>query len=141
LTSVPLLASSGLADIVEYLRDEELMRHRTVMILSGVVTAFVLVAVIGLFGLSAKQSPTAQAASPAVASAGVSLDPSGQLSTDVPTLQAEVVAYQQQLDQAYQALQQAYAEIQVLQAGGARRFRNGGGSGNFQFFNGGSPDD
>jgi hypothetical protein len=141
LTSVPLVASNRLTDIVEYLRDEELMRHKTALILSGIVTAFVLVAVIGLFGLSATQSPKAQAASAVVASPGVSVDPSGQLSTDVPTLQAEVVAYQQQLAQAYQALQQADAEIQVLQASGARRFRNGGGSGEFQFFNGGSPDD
>jgi hypothetical protein len=103
------------------------MRHKTALILSGIVTAFAMVAVIGLFGLSARQSHTAQAASVAAAPAGFSLDPSGQLPTDVTTLQAEVVAYQQQLQEAYQALQQAYVEIQVLSAGGSRRFRNGGG--------------
>ena len=113
------------------------------MILSGIVAVFAMVVVIGLFGLSARQGArqgnAAQAATVARAGDGAAFDGSGQqLSTDVATLQAEVVAYQQQLQVAYQALQQAYGEIQVLSANGSRGFRNGGGSGQFQFFDEGS---
>jgi hypothetical protein len=107
-------------------------------ILSGIVTAFAMVAMIGLFGLSARDASAAKAAAP-VTSAAVASDPNGQLPTDVATLQAEVVAYQQQLQEAYTALQQAYTEIQVLSAGGSRGFRNRGGSG--QLFQGGPGDD
>jgi hypothetical protein len=114
------------------------MRRKTALLLAGVVTAFAMVAVIGLFGLSASQSRTAQAAPLAGPANRVALDQSGQLSTDVATLQAEVVAYQQQLQEAYAALQQAYVEIQVLSANGSGGFRNRGGSG--QFLDGGSGD-
>jgi hypothetical protein len=106
------------------------MRRKTALILSGIVTAFALVVVIGLFGLSGRQVNTAQAASVGRTGEGVSLDQTGQLSTDVATLQAEVVAYQQQLQEAYAALQQAYVEIQML-SGNSRGFRNRGGSGQF----------
>jgi hypothetical protein len=116
------------------------MRRKTTFILSGIVTAFAMVAVIGLFGLAGKQGGTAQAASPAEPAGRLAVDQSGQLSTDVATLQAEVVAYQQQLEVAYAALQQAYGEIQMLSGGGSRSFRNRGGSGQFQFFDGGSSD-
>jgi hypothetical protein len=115
------------------------MRRKTALILSGVVTAFAMVAVIGLFGLSGRQGNTAQAASVARTGDGVTLDQAGQLSTDVATLQAEVVAYQQQLQEAYSALQQAYDQIQVLSAAGSRGFRNRGGSG--QFFDQGFGDE
>ena len=115
------------------------------MILSGIVAVFAMVVVIGLFGLSvrqgARQGNAAQAATVARAGDAIAFDGSGQLSTDVATLQAEVVAYQQQLQVAYQALQQAYGEIQVLSANGSRGFRNGGGSGQFQFFDEGSGND
>jgi hypothetical protein len=117
------------------------MRRKTAVILSGIVTAFAMVVVLGLFGLSARQGNTAQAATAARLGDVVAFDESGQLSTDVATLQAEVVAYQQQLQEAYLALQQAYGEIQVLSANGSRGFRNGGGTGRFQFYDEGSGDD
>jgi hypothetical protein len=115
------------------------MGRKTALVLSGMVTAFAMVAMIGLFGLSASQSKTAQAAA-SQTNGAVDFDQTGQLSTDVATLQAEVVAYQQQLQEAYTALQQAYVEIQVLSANGSRGFRNRGDSGQFQFFDGGSGD-
>ncbi len=117
------------------------MKRRTMLVLSGMVTAFVLVAIIGLFGLSASQAKTARAATISAATSSQTNDPpvfdqtGQQLSTDVPTLQAEVIAYQQQLQQSYAALQQAYNEIQVLSAGGSRGFRNREGSG--ELFGGG----
>lgn len=115
------------------------MRRETALVVSGIVTAFAMVAVIGLFGLSARQVKTAQAASVAQGVGAVAVSQTGQLSTDVATLQAEVVVYQEQLQEAYSALQQAYNEIQVLSAtGGSRGSRGRGGSGQFQFFGGGS---
>ena len=118
------------------------MRRKTALVLSGIVTAFAMVAVVGLFGLSARQAKTAQASSVAQGGSSVDVSQTGQLSTDVIALQAEVVAYQRQLQEAYSALQQAYDEIQVLSANnGSRGFRNGEGSGQFQFNNGGVGDD
>ena len=117
------------------------MRRKTALILSGIVTAFAMVVVIGLFGLSARQGNTAQAASIAQVGGRAAIDNTGQLSTDVATLQFEVVTYQQQLQEAYLALQQAYAEIQVLSSNGSRGFRGGGGSGQLQSFDGGFGDD
>jgi ABC-type antimicrobial peptide transport system permease subunit len=108
------------------------MKRRTAVIFSGIAAAFVMVAVIGLFGLSGSQGSTAQAASVVQTDNGAALNRSGQLSEDVTTLQAEVVAYRQQLQEAYSALQQAYVEIQILQSGGARGFRNGGGLQQFE---------
>src|SRR5512136_2789642 len=110
------------------------MKRKMALVLSGIVTAFVMVSMIGLFGLSANQSNTVRAAPPAQSSATGSFDGSGQGSTDVATLRAEVVAYQQQLREAYLALQQAYNEIQLLSGNESRNFRNGGGSGQPQFF-------
>ena len=117
------------------------MRRKTRLVLSGTVTAFAMVVMIGLFGLSAIQGKTAQAATASRTNDVVAFDQSGQLSTDVVTLQAEVIAYQQQLQEAYSALQQAYGEIQMLSGNGSRGFRNGGGSGQFQFFDQGLGDD
>ena len=117
------------------------MRRKTALILSGIVTAFAMVVVIGLFRLSARQGNTAQASSIAQVGGGPGIDRTGQLSTDVATLQAEVVTYQQQLQEAYSALQQAYAEIQVLSANDSPGFRGSGGSGQFQSLDGGFGDD
>jgi hypothetical protein len=118
------------------------MRHKTALVFSGIVTALAMVVVIGLFGLSARQAKTAQAPPGAQGGGAIVVSQTGQLSTDVATLQAQVVADQQQLQVAYLALQQAYDEIQMLSAtGGSRGFRNRGGSGQFQFNNGGVGDD
>jgi hypothetical protein len=106
------------------------MRRKTALILSGIVTAFAMVAVLGLFGLSGRQGNAAQAASGLRSGDGAAFDRTGQASTDVATLQAEVVAYQQQLQEAYAALQRAYVEIQVL-SGNSRGFGNRDGSGQF----------
>ncbi len=118
------------------------MRRKTALVLSGMVTVFAMVAVIGLFGLSARQARIVQAAAVTRGESAVDVSQTGQLSTDVTTLQAEVVAYQQQLQEAYSALQQAYNEIQVLSANnGSRGFRDRGNSGQSQFNDGGVGDD
>jgi hypothetical protein len=84
-----------------------------------------------LFG---RLAVTAQAASPVQTDNGAALSRTGQPGEDVAALQAEVVAYRQQLQEAYSALQQAYVEIQILQSSGSRGFRNGGGLGQSQSF-------
>ena len=117
------------------------MRRKTALIFSGIVTAFAMVSMIGLFGLSARQGNAAQAAPVVQSGDAVSFDRSGQLSTDTAMLQAEVVAYRQQLREAYSALQQAYVEIQVLQSSGAGELGNRAGRGRFQFFDEGAGND
>jgi hypothetical protein len=117
------------------------MRRKTALIFSGIVTAFAMVCMIGLFGLSARHGNTVQAAPVVQSGDAVSFDRSGQLSTDTAILQAEVIAYRQQLQEAYLALQQAYAEIQLLSSDGSRNFRDRADPGQSQLFNQGLGDD
>ncbi len=105
------------------------MKRKMALIVSGVVTAVVMVVAIGLLQLSGRFNNAAQAAPvKAVASQATIND-----STDVATLQAEVAAYQAQLQQAYSDLQQAYSQIQALSGAngnGSRGLRSrGGGTG------------
>lgn len=109
------------------------MRRKTALLLSGVITAFLMVIFIGLAGSAGWFSQQAVSAAPAVASAPAA----AANSTDVAALQAQVATYRQQLQKAYSDLQAAYDQIQTLsqqqaQAGnsggfGERRFRNNGG--------------
>jgi len=103
------------------------MKRKTALIVSGVVTAVVMVVAIGMLQLSGRFSNAAQAASVKAIAGQATINNS----TDVATLQAEVAAYQAQLQQAYTDLQQAYNQIQALSsANGARGLRGrGGGTG------------
>ena len=103
------------------------MKRKTALIVSGVVTAAVMVVAIGLLQLSGRFSNTAQAAPVKAVASQVT----GNNSTDVATLQAEVAAYQAQLQQAYTDLQQAYNQIQALSSAngnGSRGLRGRGAS-------------
>jgi hypothetical protein len=86
------------------------MKRKMALIMSGVVTAVVMVVVIGLLQLSGNFSNVAQAAPVKAAASQATINNS----TDVATLQAEVAAYRAQLQQAYADLQQAYNQIQAL---------------------------
>ncbi len=89
------------------------MPRKTAMLLSGTITAFVLMVVIGLV-FSANQLgsiPVAQAA-PANNNAA---NASANNSADVTALQQQVQTYKSQLQQAYSDLQQAYDQINQLQ--------------------------
>lgn len=88
------------------------MKTKTALIVSGMVTVYVMVLVIWVLGGFGWFAPTAQA-SPA-ASNPVAVTASA--STDVATLQQEAAAYRQELQQANAQLQAAYNEIATLQS-------------------------
>ena len=105
------------------------MRRKTALLISGIVTAFAMVLVLGLLSASARDAQAAQQA-PAPSEVVPASDPAGTATADqVASLQAEVDQYKTALNQAYSDLQAAYSQIQQLQAqtsGG--RLRRGGGS-------------
>ena len=77
--------------------------------ISGMVTAFVIVLVIGLVGRAGWFTLTAQPSS--AASAGIA-----SANSDVATWQAKAAQYQAELQQADAQLQATYNEIATLQA-------------------------
>ncbi len=101
------------------------MRRNMALIVSGVITTFALVLTLGLLIASGQLGQVAQAA-PATRNEQAAVSANDGLSTDVRTLQAEVIADREQLQQAYAALQQAYDQIQVLSAGNGLRSRSRG---------------
>lgn|GEM_PF-1982880 len=114
------------------------MRRKAAMLVSGIITAFVMVVVIGLLQLSGRVGNTAQAAAlPSTGPAQATVNGADPTNADVATLQAEVAAYRDQLQQAYTALQQAYQQIQLLSGGGGgsggNGFRGRGGDDDGQF--------
>jgi hypothetical protein len=127
------------------------MRRNAALLISGIVTAFVMVLVIGLAGGMNWLTSTAQAAAPATVGQNVTVTGStGQQgnaqSADPARLQQEVNTYKTQLQQAYDKLQAAYDQISQLQSqqatglprqGDRRHGREGGLD---QFF-GGQGDD
>jgi hypothetical protein len=98
------------------------MQRKTALVVSGIITAFVMVVVVGLVQMSGRAS-AAQPVSLTLPGGQATLSGAGDASTDVATLQAEVAAYRAQLQQAYDALQQAYNEIQVLSSADGFRGR------------------
>jgi septal ring factor EnvC (AmiA/AmiB activator) len=87
------------------------MKTKMALIVSGAVTAFVIMLVIGLLGGANWFTQT-------IFAAGTS-DPAtvtGSTSTDVATLQRQAATYQQELQQANTQLQAANNEIATLQA-------------------------
>ncbi len=93
------------------------MRRNTALFLSGVVTAFVMVVVIGLIALSGQFGQEAQAATLSNNTSGeaASLQASDPgKTTDVATLQAEANAYKQALQKADNDLQNAYNQVKSL---------------------------
>lgn len=104
------------------------MGRKWALLLSGIVTAFAMVVVIGLINQAANQPAGVQAASAAESTPAVSAITGdtastdvtantgvGQNGADVARLQAELNAYKQQLDKAYSDLQAAYDQIQAMQ--------------------------
>ncbi|MEJ2210304.1 MAG: periplasmic heavy metal sensor [Anaerolineae bacterium] len=94
------------------------MSKRVTLIIAGVVTALVLVLVLGVAGGASWFSPATSAAgnqSPSATAAGgaVCLNPQ-----DAAALQAQLNDYQAALQQANTQLQAAYNEIAQLQAQG-----------------------
>ena len=87
------------------------MKRRSALLIAGIVTAFVMVIVVGLVLLSNRAAQVAQAAAADVPSVQA---PDPATITDVPTLQAELKAYQQALGKAHSDLQTAYNQIQTL---------------------------
>src|SRR5665811_113918 len=87
------------------------VKRNSALLLSGIVTAFVMVIVVGLVLLSGRAAQVAQAAAADVPS-GQAPDPS--TTSDVATLQAEVQAYKQALQKADTDLQTAYGQVKTL---------------------------
>jgi peptidoglycan hydrolase CwlO-like protein len=87
------------------------VKRNSALFLSGVVTAFMMVVIVGLVLLSGRAAQVAQAAAADVPSLQA---PNPNTTTDVPTLQAEVQAYKQALQKADSDLQTAYNQIQTL---------------------------
>jgi hypothetical protein len=97
------------------------MKHRMALIISGLITAFVMVVAVGLVALSGQATSAAQAQAPEPAITAVATGPAAAGSTasdraEIQALQQQVVTYRSQLQQAYSDLQQAYDQIQALQA-------------------------
>ncbi len=131
------------------------MPRKTAMIVSGAITAFVLMVVLGLVygsnqlaaaaGAATPQAPIAAQAQAAAGAQGspAASDPGLQdKDAEIAQLQAEVQAYKQQLDQATTQLQDAYNQLQSLantqnSQGGRRRFRDS--EGGFEIGSEGSP--
>ena len=112
---------------------EDRVPRKTALLISGFVTAFAMVVVIGLVGASGQFVQNAQAASVQATAPvqGAVTQGATQTATsaEVATLQAEVANYRTQLQKAYQDLQSAYDQIQALNAQqrSGRRFRDDGG--------------
>ncbi len=87
------------------------MKRKSALFLSGVITAFVMVVIVGLVLLSGRAAQVAQAASADLPSVQA---PNPMTTTDVATLQAEVQAYKQALQKADGDLQTAYDQIRTL---------------------------
>jgi hypothetical protein len=124
------------------------MPRKTALFLSGIITAFILMVVVGLvYGANRYGAAAAAPANPAAVAAALASDTAApaQLANnsgtgaaasaaDVAALQAQVQQYKQQLQQAYSDLQQAYDQIQTMNntlsqgQGGGRRFRGEGGN-------------
>lgn len=108
------------------------MNRRTALLLSGAVTAFLLMVVVGLVYGADRFSSAAAVASGANPSAlagvsGNSGDRQAANPADVAALQEQVQTLKSQLQQAYTDLQTAYDQISALQSQGTGgRFRNGG---------------
>lgn len=111
------------------------MQHKTAMLLSGAITAFVLMVVIGLVYGANRFGASAAPATPSP-SAQVAPDNPRSNSAEVATLQAQIQQYRSELQQAYSDLQAAYNQINAqnsaqAQGGGTRRF--GGGEREHEF--------
>ncbi len=86
------------------------VKRKSALFLSGIVTAFVMVVVIGLVLISGRAAQVAQAATVDVPT----VQASDAAATDVATLQAQVQAYKQALQKRDADLQSAYNQIQTL---------------------------
>jgi peptidoglycan hydrolase CwlO-like protein len=86
------------------------MKTKTALIVSGLVTVYVMALVIWVLG------GFGWFASKAQASSGAGQAAAAPASTDVATLQQEIATYQQELQQANTQLQAAYNEIATLQS-------------------------
>ncbi len=115
------------------------MPRKTTMLLSGIITAFVLMVVVGLvYGADRYGAAAAGASATAITTTAAAVDPgaptaNNQANADaaaqIAALQNQVQQYKQQLQQAYSDLQQAYDQIQTMNnylsqsQGTGRRFR------------------
>jgi peptidoglycan hydrolase CwlO-like protein len=116
------------------------VKRKSALFLSGILTAFVMVVVVGLVLLSGRAAQVAQAAA---ADTPTIQAPDPSTTTDVATLQAEVQSYKQALQKRDVDLQSAYNQIQTLnnqlnqltqsvqqlQSGGFSSGRRSGGGG------------
>ena len=105
------------------------MQHKTALLLSGAITAFALMVVIGLVYGANRFGATAAAATPSPLAQVAQADPRSN-SAEVATLQAQIQQYRSQLQQAYSDLQAAYDQINALnsaqaQGGGPGQLRGG----------------
>ncbi len=106
------------------------MNRRTAMLLSGAITAFALMLVIGLVYGANRFNSAAGAAAPAVTGATADGSSAQANSAEVAALQQQVQTLKTQLQQSYSDLQNAYNQITALQGQntGGGRLRNGRGS-------------
>jgi uncharacterized membrane protein YkoI len=89
------------------------MTQKTAVLISGILTAFLLVIGGGLVGRMSSQSATAPLPTTIASAPVAAIDPSAQV---VAQLQQREAQYQQLIDQANQRLQQAYAQQQAAVA-------------------------
>jgi TolA-binding protein len=110
------------------------------MLLSGAITAFALMVVIGLVYGANRFTSAADAASAPLTAPALQGNQAGN-STDVTELQQQVQTLKSELDKAYSDLQTAYNQISVLQSQASTGGRFGGeresrGAQQFPFFGG-----